>query len=242
MRLRAVTFDFWQTLFTDRGFDFEELLAARVRTIREAALQAGVDATFEEVEAAWRATHLECQAAWESGGHYPNLKRVTGTLARVGAALPPPRLEELTARVEERTADRPPEPLPGAIATVKALHGRYRLAIISDTGVTPGRVLRRFIAEAGILEAFDTTTFSDEVGRSKPTPQVFRLTLDALGTASAEAAHVGDLRRTDVAGGRAVGMRTVRYRGHKDDPTDLPDADAVIAHHDELPGVLERWA
>jgi putative hydrolase of the HAD superfamily len=241
MNLRAVTFDFWQTLFTDRGFDFEELLAERVRMIRDAALKAGVDATFEEVESAWRACHLEYQATWQQGGHYPNLKRVAGTLARVGAALPPARLEELTARVEERTVEKPPEPLPGAIDTIKALHGRYRLAIISDTGVTPGRVLRRFIARAGILEAFATTTFSDEVGRSKPTPEIFRLTLHALNAAPAEAAHVGDLRRTDVAGGRAVGMRTVRYRGHKDDPTDLPDADAVIAHHQELPGVLERW-
>jgi FMN phosphatase YigB (HAD superfamily) len=52
------------------------------------------------------------------------------------------------------------------------------------------------------------------------------------------ALHVGDLRRTDVAGGRAVGMATVRIRFRHDDDSELPDADHVVDSHAELAELL----
>ncbi|MBW3616050.1 MAG: HAD hydrolase-like protein [Actinobacteria bacterium] len=48
------------------------------------------------------------------------------------------------------------------------------------------------------------------------------------------AAHVGDNRRTDVAGANAMGMTSVRYRGVFDDTSEWPEADIVVAHHDDL--------
>lgn len=50
--------------------------------------------------------------------------------------------------------------------------------------------------------------------------------------------HVGDLRRTDVAGAKAVGMGTVRFRGVHDDDSEGPEADAVIDHLHELVSLL----
>jgi FMN phosphatase YigB (HAD superfamily) len=54
--------------------------------------------------------------------------------------------------------------------------------------------------------------------------------------------HVGDLRRTDIAGASALGMRTVRYRALHDDP-DVDggiEADFVLDSHRELPGLIDR--
>jgi HAD superfamily hydrolase (TIGR01450 family) len=45
----------------------------------------------------------------------------------------------------------------------------------------------------------------------KPQPPLFRIALRRLGLAPAQAAMVGDSVESDVAGGRAVGMRTVLY-------------------------------
>jgi 4-nitrophenyl phosphatase len=45
----------------------------------------------------------------------------------------------------------------------------------------------------------------------KPEPPLFRIALERLGVAPAEAAMVGDSLPSDVAGGRGVGMRTVFY-------------------------------
>ena len=46
--------------------------------------------------------------------------------------------------------------------------------------------------------------------------------------------HVGDLKRTDVAGARAINMTTVRYSGGRDDPEDGDEADHVIENHLEI--------
>ncbi len=61
--------------------------------------------------------------------------------------------------------------------------------------------------------------------------------LDQLGLGEGAGAvwHVGDLRRTDVAGARASGLVPIRYRGQNDDRSDAPEADRVI---DELPELL----
>ena len=56
-------------------------------------------------------------------------------------------------------------------------------------------------------------SFSDEVGWYKPAPQMFQHSLDYLGTTASATAHIGDIRRTDVAGANAAGFLAIRYRG-----------------------------
>jgi len=96
-----------------------------------------------------------------------------------------------------------------------------------------------------VLGHFDHWSFSDEVGWYKPAPQIFEHALAGLGGIEPEhAAHVGDLRRTDVAGAKAMGMVAVRYRGVfdnaqvVDDGHDRPEADLVIDDHADLPPLL----
>ena len=75
----------------------------------------------------------------------------------------------------------------------------------------------------------------------KPAPEIFEHALDGLGGVDpTRAAHVGDLRRTDVAGAQAMGMTAVRYRGSNDDPGDDgdPEGDHVIDDHADLAAVL----
>ena len=96
--------------------------------------------------------------------------------------------------------------------------------------------------DKGLLDRFSGWGFSDEVGHYKPAPQIFEAALAALGAEPEEAMHVGDLRRTDIAGAAALGMRTARYRGLHDDP-DLesgPEAELVLDSHLELPEALPR--
>ena len=106
--------------------------------------------------------------------------------------------------------------------------------------MTPSSTLRTHLDRNGVLERFDHWSFSDEVGWYKPAPEIFRHALAGLGdVAPARAAHVGDIRRTDVAGALGVGMVAVRYTGVSDDTTESePEATHVIADHRELPAVL----
>ena len=115
-----------------------------------------------------------------------------------------------------------------------------RIGIICDVGMTPSTTLRAHLERSGVLDLFDEWSFSDEVGVYKPDRRIFERALAALGGVPAErAAHVGDIRRTDVAGALGMGMTAVRYTGIEDDTTaDHPEADHVIDDHRKLPEVL----
>jgi putative hydrolase of the HAD superfamily len=116
------------------------------------------------------------------------------------------------------------------------------LGIVCDVGFTGGELLRDVLDREGLLGYFSGWAFSDEVGHYKPSPQIFEAALDALGVLPGEAAHVGDLRRTDVAGATGVGMRAIRYRGLHDDPGTEGEMDAefVVDSHQELLELLAR--
>ena len=140
--------------------------------------------------------------------------------------------QDLTGNVEE---------------TLVALKERgLRLGIICDVGLTPSNVLRDYLAAHGVLDLFDHWSFSDEVGCYKPARAIFDHAMAGLGGIDpGRAAHVGDLRRTDIAGARAMGMTAVRYRGANDDPAGtgpegetLPEGHHVIDDHTELLAVL----
>lgn len=65
----------------------------------------------------------------------------------------------------------------------------------------------------------------------KPEPPLFRMALARIGVEPREAAMVGDSEAADIAGGRAVGMRTVLYAPDGNDDT---VADAVVRSFREL--------
>ena len=100
-------------------------------------------------------------------------------------------------------------------------------------GITPSRTLRPFLDGHGLLGYFDHWSFSDEVGVFKPDPVIFEHAMSGLGVDDpADLAHVGDLRRTDIAGANAMGITSVRYAGVFDDPgvdLDHPGARHAVA-------------
>ena len=112
------------------------------------------------------------------------------------------------------------------------------MAVICDVGTVPSSHIRVWLDELGVAPFNDAHAFSDEVGVFKPHRAMFDAALSALGVEAGAAAHVGDIKRTDVQGARAAGMTTVRYRGVRDDPEDGDEADHVIVHHAQLPEVL----
>jgi FMN phosphatase YigB (HAD superfamily) len=106
--------------------------------------------------------------------------------------------------------------------------------------MTGSPILREHLIRYGLLPLFDHWSFSDEVGAYKPSKVIFEHALEGLGNPAPErVAHVGDIRRTDVAGAQAMGMIAVRYTGVSDDQSQPePEADFVIASHAELLDVL----
>ena len=89
------------------------------------------------------------------------------------------------------------------------LHNKnYKLGLISNTGRTPGKVLREVLKRKNIFQLFKVLTFSDEVRIRKPNPQIFITTLESLNSSPASSLHIGDLLESDILGAKRCGMKT----------------------------------
>ena len=73
---------------------------------------------------------------------------------------------------------------------IRKLHGRYRLAILSNS--PPG--LNRWLLDWKIRDLFEVVFCSGDEGLIKPDPAAFKLTLERLGAKPGEAVFIDDTR------------------------------------------------
>lgn len=236
--VKAVTFDFWNTIATVPPGAMNE---ARKRGIRAACEGHGVDVEAELLVASLEEVGLSWDQAWAAGRHlHPReaAETLVGSLGVEGAAREMVAEAFLGAGREVEL-----EFAPRIQAGLEALGERgIQMGIVCDVGFSGGELLRELLDRQGLLGHFSGWAFSDEVGHYKPAPQIFEAALGAVRAEPGEAMHVGDLRRTDVAGAAAHGMRTVRYRGMNDEgeADSGPEAEFVLDSHLELVELVER--
>lgn len=210
----------------------------RMAALRALLETAGVRPTGEELEHAYRSGFDAYMAAWIRGVHFGALQQVRHVLEVFGASAPEDLVRETAREIEDASLIAPLHLLPGVKETIPRLaKAGYRLGIISDTSLTPGRLLVRFLEADGLLVYFQALTFSDATGYTKPDRRMFERTLAHLGAVPVEAAHVGDTPRTDIAGARALGMLSIRCAAavNHEEP---PAAHHVLHDHRELPHLL----
>jgi len=234
-RIRAVTFDLWNTLI-----EVVSYTEARVNALYRTAVHAGFTGPVEEAAEAFRGSAAWYEREWRTRHvQVDSGARLDYMLGELGVELAPAERKALAEEFENVFLKSPPPLKPGALETVTRLSPRYRLGVISDTGITPGRAMRRYFQDKGLMGHFSSLVFSDETGLCKPHPDVFRQALRELGAEPHEAVHVGDLLRTDVAGAKGAGMKAVWVRSQYQDGGSDAEPDYVIDSLHELPGIIE---
>lgn len=229
--IRAVTYDCWGTLLKDH--DWEGAMDIRLSALRR-FLDLPDGEARELINEAW-ARHDEAWKQVETFG--PG--RMAAYCLEARGIDDDDAISELTREFEEASIQSGVDAVEGAAETLQALRdAQIRLGLVCDTGFTPGRVVRGILERVGLLEHLEILCFSDEVGVPKPGNEIFAKALAELGVRPPEAIHVGDLRRTDIAGARDIGMHGVRFKGVHDDRTDAPDADVCIDRHQDLLEVI----
>ncbi|MGI5921117.1 MAG: HAD family hydrolase [Syntrophomonadaceae bacterium] len=206
--IEAITFDFWNTLF--KIPEDTRASSRRISKFCAAMFKRGYEVDEQDVRAAFRdcTKHANfCQM------NYGRDITPRGHIDFI--------LERLNLNVDSNTWDQayhdyttailefPPLVNDSVKETLPTLAKKYKLAVICNTGITPGSILRQFIKNNGLEEYFQMLVFSDEVGWAKPNPQIFHHTLKGIRVLNSQAAHIGDDAITDIIGAKKAGMQAV---------------------------------
>ncbi len=187
--LRALTFDYWDTLYEGGALPEEQLRVLYEESGREA-------------ERWWS----------EQQRGYSTNDRLRWILERADVT-PRDGCEHVSAAadaVDNALLILPPAMLSGAWRTLRSLARHFTLAVISDTGFASGRAQDRLLEKDGARDFFAATIYSMDIGHAKPRPEIFRAAVETLGLAPHQILHIGDNERTDVRGALDAGLRAIR--------------------------------
>jgi HAD superfamily hydrolase (TIGR01509 family) len=151
--------------------------------------------------------------------------------AEVGLPMSPAEIErEVVGRLIARYRSDLPL-IDGAREAVIGMAGRLPLGLASSSSRA---LIDAVLGLAGLVGSFTVTVSSEEVGRGKPSPDVYLRALDGLGVAPADAVAVEDsaagIRAASAAGMRVVAIPNALYP---------PAAEALALADDVLASIAE---
>ncbi len=236
MNLEAVTFDLWDTLVYNRNykeFRFPELK----RILREC----GSTLTENEIDEAYRYgfEYSRDTIPLEGYRHIETHEIIDKVLEKTGYNTDTTR-DRLIHVYEEAILCDPPKLKEGVFEALDYVKPRYKVGLISVTGVSPGRLVREILRDHGVLDYFDALTFSDEVKIVKPNPNLFTRCIDELRVEPQNAIHIGDSFKSDIVGAIDAGMHTIWLKTREMHQKQGYVPDKTIMSLKELPEALEE--
>jgi putative hydrolase of the HAD superfamily len=195
----------------------------RVREEEIAEAMAAIEPPIEQIHASGRDVSAEKRLQLLADALRPGLSQAL-----------PGDIWPLLIEVERETMlAHLPLVMDGAVdALTEARALGLRVALVSNTGPTPGVVLRDALQRLGLAGFFDAWIWSDEVGWWKPAPEIYRLATEALGVAPEQTVFVGDTPETDIVGALQAGMWAVQIGDREHDG---------VRPHARITGHAEFW-
>lgn len=212
----TVTFDVWNTLLVHEFYD-DRVKYARIDRIRRALADAGLQFDSGDVSKAYDYTEACLSSLWRQERDASLDGHVAMFLEGLGLEASGGNKNIIREPYAKALLDFRPALVEGAKATLAGIKEKgYRVGLISNTGRTPGETIRLVLEGHGILEYFDSTAFSNEVGYVKPNKKIFDTALEGLGSRPENTVHVGDSMLLDVYGARTAGMRAILFNKYSE--------------------------
>ena len=221
MALRAVVFDLWGTLMSERRELFEERARLRFERLEPLLARHGIVTTLEEMAPRQREANQALGKLQDEGVDVTAEERMRHILAAFDAEVAERATAEDLAEFSDAYGhaflQTPPVLLDGAVQALDRVRAEgLKVGLISNTGIASGRHLRQVLDQAGILGHFDSLLFSDEHRMAKPNPKIFGQSLIDLDAMPPEAVFVGDTPRFDVGPPRHYGWWVIQVGDRED--------------------------
>ena len=246
-KIKAVTFDLWDTVFIDESDEpkrKEKGLAAKSverRNLVETFLSRHQPISREEIELAYSVTDAAFRHVWYTQNvTWEVPERLSVMLKGLDRELPEDEFNELVRLHEEMELEISPDIAANIESALAGLSKKYKLGVISDTIFSPGRVLKGILEKYDLIKYFDVFIFSDEAGCAKPNPIVFEKAAEGLGVALNEIVHIGDRREKDIDGPHAVGAKGIYTTVIKNRGVETCNADAICTDYTDLVSIVDQ--
>ena len=227
-RIRAVTFDLWETLLYEKDGANLQRTAVRCRNIAAVLNSFGVRSSSEQVDLAIGTATSALVAMWDKNkdiAHRDQLKLIIQAIPSAAAKFKENWLGQLSAAFVSPVFEVRPYLNPEAQSVLKKLKEREKsIALICNTGLTPGTGLRELLAGFHVAEYFDLMIFSEEVGIRKPDREIYGLAARGLKVKACEVVHVGDNLKSDVWGAKNAGFKAA-YLSSEEGHDKIAEAD-----------------
>ncbi|MEA3312806.1 MAG: HAD family hydrolase [Caldisericota bacterium] len=209
--IKLVTLDLWDTLITDKKDNERERDLKRTDFILKTLnlpdeYRGKIADYFNELDKSLK--HLSNENDWAITPE----AQLQHLFTTINAHPSNKQFLSILKFYTECDLDNPPVLIENDInICLEKLKDNYNLVLISNTGRTPGRVLKKLLKEFKILNYFDMLIFSDEVEMRKPEPKIFFTACEAFHVLSKEAVHVGDSILMDFNGALSAKVNPVLY-------------------------------
>ena len=245
--IKAITFDLWDTLVIDDSDEAkraEQGLRSKFderRHLLWEALNSCKPIDLETVHLAYNVGDSAFNKVWKD--HHITwhiAERLEVILKGLSRELPDDMFDDVVQAHAKMEVDIPPDAIPGGAPVLERLAKRFKLCIVSDAIVSPGKYLRRLLEDHGLAKPFTGFAFSDEIGHSKPHRSMFDSAARQLGVEISEMLHVGDRDHNDVKGPQQLGMKAILFTASRDVDKANTTADAICESFDELEAAIDQ--
>jgi len=125
-----------------------------------------------------------------------------------------------------------------ADASLKKLHGKYRLGIVSNFAIP--ECVTQILDQHNLTSLFEVIVVSAAINKRKPHPEIFRYALRKLKLKPSEVAFVGDTVDADIQGGNEAGMKTIYIERRPQKDLELTPPNQTIKSLRELAAAIEK--
>ncbi|MCX7879617.1 MAG: HAD family hydrolase [Ignavibacteria bacterium] len=243
-RIKVITIDFWNTLFdSSNGLERNHY---RISELKKSLETLGLRVSDEEYEKAMAEAWDYFNTIWKNEQRTISAAQAIDFFWKYFNA---PYDEDLMHRLvyifEHSILDYPPKLIEGVEDSLKILKEKFFLGIVSDTGFSPGIILRELLRKVGIFEYFSAFSFSNETGVAKPNPKAYMTILEQFDCPPEQALHIGDIEETDIIGAKNLKMKAIRFIGNhldfmNEDAELHSIADFIVTCWKDIPKIISN--
>ncbi|MFL2665657.1 MAG: HAD family hydrolase [Dehalococcoidia bacterium] len=213
-RKKTLSFDLWLTLIyeSDLSANSEIRRDIRSKKIQKKLSKNNIDVSIEKISSCFNKISDSITEGHEKGFDRKFIQWVSkgvNNLVVDTDKVTDKLVKNIAAVIDDAFLEHPPQLLDGVLDMLSLLKERYKIIMISNTGLTSPEAYIEWFKRINLYDKFDEFFFSNELSLAKPSEKLFKMAFNSINSLPEDVLHIGDNPNTDICGAKNVGAHTV---------------------------------